>query len=123
MKNQRGIQGAKRLFFMQTGFVACLSLFASILFDKPVAYSVFLGGALWIIPQVIFAGFLFQDQRARFARHIVKRAYRGEAFKLITSAVLFAAVFRWIEVVPLVFFAGYMVVYSTSWFAPWFFKT
>jgi len=122
VKNQQGLQGAKRLFFMQLRFSACTSIVVWMMFGLDSARSILLGCLVCLIPQVWFARVLFRDQRARFSQQILKRAYRGEAMKLLLSAALFAVVFRWMNVVPVMFFAGYFLIHVTLWFAPKFFQ-
>ncbi|MDF1645661.1 MAG: ATP synthase subunit I [Legionellaceae bacterium] len=122
MKNQRGLRGAKRLFIFQVSFILIVSLLVWRMSNTYSALSFTLGGLVWVIPQVFFAVFLFQEQRVRFSQAILKRAYKGEAFKLILSACLFAGVFQWGRVTPLVFFMGYFLAQLFSWFAPLFFR-
>ncbi|MCH9756455.1 MAG: ATP synthase subunit I [Gammaproteobacteria bacterium] len=122
MKNQRGLRGARRLFFVQTSLVAMVSLLVWALDGIVSARSIGFGGLVWVIPQVCFALMLFKEQRVRFSQVILKRAYKGEAFKLLLSALLFAGVFRWGQVAPLMFFMGYMLTQMISWFAPLFFR-
>lgn len=122
MKNQQGLQGAKRLFLMQLRVSASASLLVWAIFGLGLARSMLLGALVCMVPQAWFARSLFRDQRARFSQQILKSAYRGEAMKLLMSATLFAVVFRWVDVVPVMFFAGYFLVHVTFWFAPWFFR-
>lgn len=122
MKNHRGLQGARRLFFAQLGLIALASIASGAMADARTAGSMMLGGLVWMIPQRCFAYLLFSEQRARFSKAILTRAYRGEAFKLFFSAALFAGVFRFGHVVPMVFFIGYMLAQGVSWFAPLFFR-
>lgn len=122
MKNQQGLQGAKRLLLMQLRVSACVSFVLWVVFGLGSARSVLLGALVCLVPQAWFARILFRDQRARFSQQILKSAYRGEAMKLLMSATLFAMVFRWVDVVPVMFFAGYFLVHVTFWFAPWFFR-
>ncbi|MDF1684318.1 MAG: ATP synthase subunit I [Legionellaceae bacterium] len=122
MKNQQGLQGAKRLFLMQLRVGACVSLMIWTMFGLSSARSILLGSLVSLVPQAWFARVIFREQRARFSQQILKSAYRGEAMKLLMSAALFAVVFRWVDVVPVMFFAGYFMVHVTFWFAPWFFR-
>lgn len=122
MKNQQGLQGAKRLFLMQVRIGAVVSLMIWAMFGLGSARSTLLGCLVCLVPQAWFARVLFRDQRARFSQQILKSAYRGEAMKLLLSATLFAVVFRWVDVVPVMFFAGYFLIHVTFWFAPWFFR-
>jgi ATP synthase protein I len=122
VNNQQGIQGAKRLFMMQLRLSACVSLMIWALCGLSSARSTLLGGLVCLLPQAWFARALFREQRARFSQQILKSAYRGEAIKLLMSATMFAVVFRWVDVVPVMFFAGYFLVHVTFWFAPRFFR-
>lgn len=122
MKNQQGLHGARRLFLMQLRITAVVSVLVWMFLGVSSARSVLLGGLVCLVPQALFARVLFRDQRARFSQQIVKRAYRGEAIKLLMSAALFAMVFRWMDVVPVMFFAGYFLIHVTFWFAPKFFR-
>jgi ATP synthase protein I len=123
VRNQRGLQGAKRLFFVQISLVIMLSSLVWMMLSARAAWSIGLGGVVWVIPQICFACMLFADQRARFSSAIVKQAYRGEALKLFLSAILFAGAFRFGHVMPGLFFTGYMLVQGVSWFAPLFFRS
>ncbi len=122
MKNQRGLQGARRLFSVQLSVVALVALLMFMMFNTRAAYSIGLGGVVWILPQIGFAYLLFSEQRARFSKAILTRVYRAEAFKLFFSAVLFAGVFCFGHVLPMMFFIGYMLAQAVSWFAPLFFR-
>ncbi len=122
VKNQRGLRGARRLFFVQASLVAMVALLVWHLIDASSARSILFGGFVWMIPQICFAVILFKEQRVRFSQAILKRAYKGEAFKLVLSAFLFAGVFRWGQVIPLMFFMGYFLAQLMSWFAPLFFR-
>ncbi|MDX2346946.1 MAG: ATP synthase subunit I [Legionella sp.] len=78
MKNQRGLQGAKRLFIVQLSLVAVLAFFVWILINARAAYSIGLGGLVWVMPQLCFAIVLFSEQRALFSKYILSHAYRRE---------------------------------------------
>lgn len=122
MKNELGIQGTKRLLGMQCQLSLAVSLIIWAMFGLDAARSMLLGSLVCLVPQAWFARLLFRDQRARFSQQILKRAYRGEAMKLLMSATLFAVVFRWVDVVPVLFFAGCFLIHVTFWFAPLFFR-
>lgn len=122
MKNHRGLQGARRLFFVQSALVGIVAMFVWNIKGFHAASSFWLGGLIWGIPQHCFAVILFSEQRARFSRIILRRAYCGEAFKLLLSATLFAGIFYFGHVKPLMFFMGYFLAYGVSRFAPLFFR-
>ena len=122
MKNKRGLQGARRLFFVQIIASALVSFGVWLCFDGFLACSLLLGGMVWVLPQVCFAELVFWEQRARFSKAIVARVYRGEALKLLLTALLFAVIFRWGHVVPGMLFVGYCLAQVLFWFAPLFFR-
>ncbi len=122
MKNQRGIQGARRLFFVQSIVSILVSVAIWLSYDGISARSVFLGGVIWLLPQVCFATHVFWEQRARYSRAIVNRIYRGEVLKLLLTASLFAAGFQWGQVTPGMLFVGYLLAQAIFWFAPLFFR-
>lgn len=118
MKNKRGYQGAKRLLLCQFLLTASLALLALIFMGAVAAQSVLLGGMVSVVPNAYFAKKLFRHQGARAARQIVNSFYSGEALKLALTFVLFAIVFKFFKIIPLVFFAAYIVVQMVFWFAP-----
>lgn len=122
VRNQRGWQGAKRLFFAQASIVFMLAMLLWGLLGRAEAFALGLGGLVWLVPQIMFAWLAFSDQRARFAEATLKRIYRAEALKLILSASLFALIFKWGHVLPLMFFLGYGLAHGIGWFAPLFFR-
>lgn len=84
------------------------------------AKSAILAGLVCIIPNILFAWKLFYYRGARSAKKIVNSFYTGEAIKLFTAMVLFALVFMFTEIRPLVFFLTFIVVQMSIWFAPLF---
>lgn len=118
MKNQQGIYGARRLHRAQLILVILFTMLALVLSGKQLAVSALLGGMTSIVPSAIFARMVFAIQGARKARQIVNRFYKGEAIKIAMSTVLFALVFRCIDIAPLGFFAVYIIMQMVLWFAP-----
>jgi ATP synthase protein I len=88
------------------------------MYGANAASSAVLGGMVCVIPNIYFARKLFEYQGARSARQIVNSFYKGEAIKIFLSIVLFTAVFMWIKITPLAFFAAYIMILITHWFAP-----
>lgn len=121
VKNQRGMHGAQRMLMCQLAITAILTAIA-VCFSSLAALSAGLGGLVSIIPTAYFARKLFQHQGALAARQIVSSFYKGEALKLVLTIALFALVFKFFNIVPLVFFAVYMMVQTVFWFAPLIFK-
>ena len=118
MRNQQGAQGAKRLLLCQLGWTVLLSTLALLFLSRTAALSAVLGGLVSVVPNAYFARQLFQYQGARQARQIVNRFYKGEAMKLLLTVVLFAMVFKWATILPLVFFLVYITTQMVFWFSP-----
>lgn len=112
-------QGFLRFWLLQISLVLLLALFCLVQINANSAYSVVLGGLVAIIPNALFAVKLFRYQGARAARQIVNSFYKGEALKIIVSISLFILVFVWCKITPWAFFASYVLVLMTHWFAPW----
>jgi ATP synthase protein I len=90
---------------------AAVALFANNLRD---AYSAVLGGCAVIIPTLLFILLAFRHDGARAASKIAGFFMLGEAFKLLTMAIIIAAVFAWIPVQPLVFLLTFLAVQLIS---------
>lgn len=118
MKNQQGLRGARRLFFCQVGVSLLIAGVLAVFFSSQAALSAILAGLVSAVPNAYFALKLFKHQGARSARKIVNSFYVGEALKIVMSIILFALVFIFFHVVPLVFFTTYIVVQMMVWFAP-----
>ena len=86
----------------------CVVLLAS---DKVVAWSVFSGGLIAVLPQAYFAALAFRWRGATSARAIARSAYVGQVGKFLLSLAGFAAVFVALRPIdaPAVF-AGYLLM-------------
>ena len=91
--------------------------------DTRAFVSAVLGGLVCVIPNAYFAKQLFRYHGALAAKRIVSGFYRGEALKIALSAALFALVFRFFNINPVVFFATYLAVQMVFWFTPLLFET
>lgn len=108
-----------RLLLVQLGITLILAVLSGLVFSINAASSALLGGLVCIIPNACFASKVFKYQGARAAKQIVNGFYKGEALKIIVSIFLFTAVFVLCRITPLAFFASYIIVLMTHWFAPW----
>ena len=106
----------------QSGLTLVLAVIAFIISGNKAAFSVILGGLLSIIPNMYFASVLFKHQGAQAAKQIVNGFYKGEAMKLLLTILLFALVFKYCSVIPLLFFTVYILVQAVLWLAPWLFN-
>lgn len=98
-------------------FALCLVLLA---FDTVVAYSMFSGGLVAIVPQAYFAAAAFRWRGARSARAIARSGYTGVVGKFVLSAAGFALVFAVVRPVnaPAVFI-GYLAMLLTQITGSW----
>ncbi len=118
MRNQQGIDGAKKLLLIQLCVTMLIAILALIIGARTDAVSAITGGIVCVIPNAYFVRTLFKHHGARSARQIVNGFYKGEAMKLILSIALFALVFKFLNINPLVFFVAYIAAQMVYWFAP-----
>ena len=108
-----------RITLAQLGLLVtlCLLLLA---WDKVIAYSVFSGGLIAIVPQAYFATLAFRWRGARSAAAIARSSYAGEIGKFFLSVAGFAVVFAVLRPINgLAVFAGYLVMLAIQIFGSW----
>ncbi len=81
-----------RITLVQLLSLVALCLFSQT-YDPVVAYSIFAGGLVAIVPQAYFAALAFRWRGARSSAAIVRSGYAGEVGKFALSAAGFAVVF------------------------------
>lgn len=118
VKNKRGLQGAKRLLTCQLGITAFMAAISVFVAGPGAAFSAMLGGVVSIVPNACFAWSVFRYQGAKAAKKIVNGLYKGEAMKIALSLILFALVFAFFQIKPIVFFVTYILAQMVFWFAP-----
>jgi len=118
VKNQQGMQGARRLLLIQLGVAVLIAVIALCVGNTTAAISAVAGGLVCVVPNAYFVRKLFMHNGARAARQIVNGFYKGEALKLMLSVALFAMVFKFLNTNPLVFFVAYIAAQMVFWFAP-----
>ena len=117
MKNKQGLQIARRIFRVQLVVLLVTASIVLLILGINAAKSVFLGGLVNVFPNVCFARLLFKEHGAQAAKQIAKNFYKGEAVKMVLTVGLFALTFKYLNVIPLVFFSGYILAQITLWFA------
>lgn len=118
MKKNQAKQNINKLLIAQSILVILIALTVLLIKGKNDSISALLGGLVAILPSLLFARKLFRHSGARAAREIVKGFYIGEALKIVSSIALFAIVFIFYKVQPVVFFVTYIAVVMTHWFSP-----
>ena len=74
------------------------------------AYSLLTGGAVALIPNIIFAYKAFKYAGASASREVMESFHSGVKLKTLYTALLFALVFKFLVISPLVFLSTYCVV-------------
>lgn len=118
MKNIEGLTGAYRLIITQLAVSMLFSLICFCIFGIVGVVSALAGGLVNIVPNFYFARKVFSCRGAQASRKIVNNFYVGEAIKIILSIALFAVVFMFFTIKPVVFFAAYILTQMVIWFAP-----
>lgn len=103
--------------------VCLISIISGLFYGSLTAYSFILGAFCSLLPSLYLAIKVFGNRGLRPAQDVVKSFYRGEAGKLVFTAVLVAFVF--IVIKPLsvaAFFGGYGISILSHWLSPLFIK-
>ncbi len=90
--------------------VLLITLIVYFLWGNHYAISALTGGFVGIIPNMIFAYKAFRYAGAQSSRKVMESFYSGVKLKMLYTALLFALVFKFLAVEPLVFFSTYCVV-------------
>lgn len=115
-------QSIKLFFIVQLVFLTIGACLLDLTLGQKTAISWILGGLINVIPQAIFAEFLFHFQGAKKAKKIAKCFYWGETAKLISTIVMFGSVFKWFNIVPSALFISFVLMQGVVWFSPWIVK-
>ena len=113
----------KRAVFRFVGLQLILAFFLSVgifvIFDGLHAYSFLAGALASVLPSLYMAWRVFGHAGTRAAKDVVRSFYRGEAGKLVLTALLLMAVFIFIK--PLsagALFAGFGIAILSHWLSP-----
>ncbi len=79
------------------------------------AQSALAGGAVSIIPNIVFALKVFKYAGANAAEQVVNSFNKGVKLKMVLTAILFVLCFKFLDLTPLSFF----ITYSLTMVAPW----
>ncbi len=118
VKFKHGIQDPQRLLLLQAGITMLLGLGAGLYGGYMPAVSAVLGGLNCLLPNVCLVVVMFRHRGANRAKLIVNSFYKGEAGKLALTVIMFALVFKYTTIIPMVFFSVYIMVQMGFWFAP-----
>lgn len=81
-----------------------------------VAYSVLIGGLIFLIPNMYFALYAFRYRGAQAAQMVLMSFYRGEIGKFLLSSVGFAIAFTFVQPLNILFvFIAYIALTVIQW--------
>ncbi|CUB03663.1 ATP synthase subunit I [Marinomonas fungiae] len=108
-----------RFIAIQLVLVFCLSAGIYVIYDGLYAYSFLAGALASVLPSFYMAWRVFGHAGTRAAKDVVKSFYRGEAGKLVLTAILLAAVFILLKpIAPGALFAGFGIAILSHWLSP-----
>ena len=114
----KAVKPCKNLFLIQLVIVIIFAILVLGLYGVNSAQSIVLGSLVQIIPNMCCARNMFKYQGATSAKKIVSGFYKGEAVKIILSIILFALVFNYIRIDPILFFGAYISMQLLLWLLP-----
>ena len=110
----------KALIVLWLQELALLLILISVLWpiNQVVAYSVFIGGLIFIIPNIYFALYVFRYRGAQYAQKVLMGFYRGEIGKFLLTSVGFAIAFTLVHPLSVLsVFSAYITVTIIQWLA------
>ena len=114
---QSGRVVAYRLLYIQI----LLTTISSLIFlstDIKAAYSAFIGGVICVVPNLVFVIYAYRFGGARAAKKIASSFYRGEALKVMLTALMFAATFILLPISIGPLMTTYVLCLLVFWIAP-----
>ncbi|MFL0797718.1 MAG: ATP synthase subunit I [Cellvibrionaceae bacterium] len=101
-----------RIFFVQFA-VWCVLLIALVFRGETAVISGIFGGAIALVPSLLFARYAFRYMGASQAADVAKSFYLGEGIKLVVTILGFALVFKYmphVDVAALFGIYGILIV-------------
>jgi len=124
--NNRLAQPLRTAAFKLVTFQAIVAIIAAAIifigWGLEASLSALAGGFVCVIANLVFAAYAFRYAGARQANQVFVSFKRGSGLKFLLTIFLFALIFKSVQVVPLPFFACYILIMFMQWFAPLFFK-
>lgn len=120
LKPGKHIQATRKrmgqIFLIQTLLVVIMAVI-SLFYDLIVAYSVLLGGVIYLLPNGYFAWrVLFREQNGTPNR-VLTDMYIGQIWKMLISIVCFAAVFILVRPLsPFSLFFTFILLQISAWY-------
>ena len=110
---------ANRLLVMQL-FLTIVSSLAFVVINFKAGYSAFIGGLICLVPNFVFVTYAYRYGGARAAKNIASSLYKGEALKIMLTALMFAATFILVPISIGPLMTTYVVCLLAYWTIPFF---
>jgi ATP synthase protein I len=107
----------RRVLLLQLAVMSGITITLALTQGYREALSGLIGGAVAFLPNLLFAARFGINNPRKNARQVVASFYQGEIAKLTLTVLLFAAVFRYGEIILWSFFTGFTGVLMMTWFA------
>jgi len=108
---------ANRLLVLQM-MLAVLGALGFLLVDFKAGYSALIGGIICVVPNMVFVIYAHRYGGARAAKSIASSFYKGEALKIMLTAILFAGTFILIPISIGPLMTIYVICLSAFWVSP-----
>jgi ATP synthase protein I len=116
--NSRAKHAAYRILAAETAIIMVLALLLLLAVDGAAAVSATLGGGAYIIPNALFARYAFRYSAVDSALVAMRWLGIGEVVKLATTAIIFAACFKYLESINILAlfssYAGLLLINVTA---------
>lgn len=115
----RGRKVANRLLAIQAT-ITVISALVFFLIDFKAAYSALIGGIICVVPNLVFVIYAYRFGGARAAKKIASSFYRGEALKIMLTALMFAVTFILLPISIAPLMTTYVLCLLVFWLIPLF---
>jgi ATP synthase protein I len=106
---------AYRIVIWQFACVVLLAVVAAILRGKNSGFSVFIGGAAYVLPNLLFVWRVFRYAGAQEMAKFMSAFFIGEMLKLMLSAILFLMIVKYLPVSLLSLLIGFIGAIVAFW--------
>ena len=101
--------------------VLVVTLITYFIWGASYAKSTMVGGAVAIIPNIVFALKAFKYAGAQSSKKVVESFFSGVKLKMVLTALLFALAFKFLVLLPIPFFLMFCMVMFMPLITPLFF--
>ncbi|MCE0559341.1 ATP synthase subunit I [Motilimonas sp. 1_MG-2023] len=115
-------QAALKHVGFQALLVLAVTLICGLASGLHAGLSALVGGAIYIVPNLVFVWLAFAYAGARQSKSVVMSLYLGEVVKLILTIVMLAIALAWMELDIFSLYLAFAVALVAQWSIPFFFN-